>query len=198
MYAYFKGILEYKNYDSVIIEVNGIGYNILMPPSKIIIMPEIGAEVRVFTYTSVREDAIELFGFTSENDLKLFKKLISVSGVGPRGALNMLSSLNTDDIVGAIVSGDSKTLSTAQGIGKKTAERIIIDLKDKLDFNDYSVGSDFTTTNSVSNMTKEQSEAVEALTALGYGKNEAKEAVIKASNDDENASDILKNALKYL
>ena len=201
MYAYIIGTVSEKNVDNVIIENNGIGYNVLMPPSKIAILPDEGFEVKIYTYTSVREDAFELYGFTKKDELMLFKKLITVSGIGPRGALSILSSLTVDQIILAILDGDAKTISIAQGIGKKTAERVIIDLKDKVSATSVSLDGlkDSITDKKSADLDDNMLEAKAALEALGYNAKEATEAVKKASSDGAgNANEILKLALKYL
>ncbi len=201
MYAYFKGILVQKKTDSIILEVNSIGYNIFMPVGKIAILPSVGSEVCIYTYTSVREDALELYGFEKVEELDLFKKLITVSGIGPRSALGMISALTVKDIVTAIVTDDVKTLSSTPGIGKKTAERLIIDLKDKVsaDFDTYDIADNTGTLNS-GKLSSGQDEAVLALTALGYGQKEALKAVIEASSDCEtdDPAVLIKKSLRYL
>jgi len=204
MYAYIIGTIEEKFTNSVVIENNGIGYNILMPSSKIAIMPEEGETVKLFTYTSVREDAFELYGFTKREELNLFKKLITVNGIGPKAALSILSSLGVNQIILAIASNDSATISTAQGIGKKTAERIIIDLKDKVgslstvvDESKASVEAQII--NSSAKMSDMENDTFEALLTLGYSSKQAKAALFKAISSMEgeyDSSDLLKAALK--
>ena len=133
MYAYFIGTVAEANADSCVLEVNNIGYNIQIPASTADRLPDIGGEVKLYTYTSVRENAIELIGFISKDDLAMFSQLITVSGIGPKAALSLLSYLDADAIRIAIVTGDVKTLSKAPGLGKKSAERLIVDLKNKYD-----------------------------------------------------------------
>lgn len=201
MYAYFRGELVERNEDSIVVDVNGIGYNIFMSGGKAF---EIGAEgdmVKVYTYTAVREDAINLYGFISKEDLNLFKKLISVSGVGPKVAQGILSYFSADQLIMAISAEDSKAISKAPGVGKKTAERIIIDLKDKVE-DIYSLSDVAAASLKPTGATGSRSDindAVLALTTLGYSGVEAKTAVSKAAEAGVSGSDdLLKAALKYL
>ncbi len=197
MYAYLKGILAAKKPDKIIVEVNGIGYNVFFPAGRIPELPSGGSEVTVYTYTSVREDALCLYGFLSEDDLELFTQLISVSGVGPKVAQAMLSELTASEIRMAILGENIKTLCKAQGVAKKTAERIIVDLKGRVSVED-AIGMDLPETK------EEESdmaviEAVEALTALGYGVKEARSAAQKAKAEGaEGAEGLLKAALRYM
>lgn len=198
MYAYIKGTLEEILEDRIVLENNGIGYNILFSAGKFPLLPPIGSEMRIYTYTAVREDAFLLFGFQTKEELDLFKKLIGVSGIGPKGGLAILSTLSVSEIIAAIVTGDAKKIAKSPGIGAKTAERVIIDLKDKvslesaiLDFREKEVAEE--------EFGEEAKEAVEALTALGYGAKEAKTAVQKAGMEGlHTSSGLLKAALKYL
>lgn len=201
MYAYFKGIIQEKNIDGVVIEVNGIGYNIMTSPGKGYELPDVGEEACIYTYTSVREDAMQLFGFARKDELALFKMLITVSGIGPKGGLAILSELSVDEIKMAIVTGDAKTISRAPGIGKKTAERVIIDLKDKIQKEDFEATESLAASLGVpsNKLTPEEQEAAEALAALGYGMKEASVAVGRASADGiKDVNGLLKGALKYL
>lgn len=205
MYAYLKGTVAWKTADRIVVEVSGVGYNVYVSPGRIYDFPEYGEEVKVYTYTGVREDAINLYGFVTLEELELFKLLISVSGIGPKGGLAMLSVMSVDDIRYAIMTGDAKLLAKAPGVGKKTAERVIIDLKDKINAQDFE--------ESVSGAVLEKSlmehpkarDAADALVALGYSGKEAKHAVEQAfrelevqSGEDAISSDqLLKAALKY-
>ena len=133
MYAYIKGEIVDIAEDNVVLECNNIGYNIKVPFSVIQSLPGIGEDVKIYTYTCVREDAFILYGFLTKDDLWIFKKLITVNGIGPKGALGILSAMSADDLRFAIIAGDSKAIAKAPGIGAKSAERIILDLKDKID-----------------------------------------------------------------
>ena len=132
MYAYIKGELAEKNIDHIVVEAGGIGYLIYVPAQSIDYLPDEGDQIKVYTYLYIREDAMVLYGFLTKDDLEIFKMLITVSGIGPKGGLGILSTLSADDLRFAILSGDSKTISKAPGIGAKTAQRVIIDLKDKM------------------------------------------------------------------
>ena len=134
MYAYISGKLEGVAEDAVIIDNHGIGYQILVPSSTLDRLPSVGGEVKVYTYLQVREDAMVLFGFLTKEELELFKRLITVTGIGPKGALAILGTLSVDDLRFAILSGDAKAIAAAPGIGVKTAQRVILDLKDRMDF----------------------------------------------------------------
>ena len=210
MYAYFNGDLTDIQKDSIIIEVSGIGYNIFMMPSDISALPLIGERVKVFTYTCVKEDELSLYGFLEKNELDIFKMLISVSGIGPKGAMSIISFMGVNDLTRAILLSDGKAISKAPGIGAKTAERIIIDLKDK-------VGKSFEESGDISAppvrtgrdnsaFGTEENDAILALTALGYSEKSARSAVTSAVADEKkkdpdakpDADTILKKALFYL
>lgn len=136
MISYIRGELAAVEKEKIIIDVQGIGYGIFMPESSIGLLPQTGSTVKIYTYLNVREDAMQLFGFLTRDDLELFRLLIGVSGIGPKGGLNILSRLTADELRFAVMSGDAKAISAAPGIGKKTAEKVIIELKDKLDIED--------------------------------------------------------------
>ena len=194
MISYIKGVIDTVEHDKVIIENNNMGYNVLMSQSATEVLGQ-GEEIKIYTYLHVKEDAIQLFGFLSKNELEMFKKLISVSGVGPKGGLAILSALPENNLQMAIISGDEKAISKAQGIGAKTAQRIIIELKDKIDLEEMlEVSSeDISSENSI------QSDAIDALIALGYSKTESFNAVKKISVDENmDVEDILKLALKNI
>lgn len=205
MYAYLKGTVAQKTADRIVVEVSGVGYNVYVSPGRIYDFPECGEEVKVYTYTSVREDAINLYGFVTLEELELFKLLISVSGIGPKGGLAMLSVMGVDDIRYAIMTGDAKLLAKAPGVGKKTAERVIIDLKDKINAQDLEVSVTDAVSGKALKEDPKARDAADALIALGYSGREAEHAVEQAlreleaqSKDDVMHSDqILKLALKY-
>ena len=165
MIGFLKGTIDSIYEDRIMIDVNGIGFNVYMPAAQ--------------------RDM--LYGFTTADSLDLFKMLIQVNGIGPKGALALLSAMSTDDLKFAIMSGDAKTISKAPGIGAKTAQRLIIDLKDKVSVRDmldnYSVNR---TVEDTSEMSTARAEAIEALTALGYSSADALKAV-KMCGADENA-----------
>ncbi|MDE6949697.1 MAG: Holliday junction branch migration protein RuvA [Lachnospiraceae bacterium] len=198
MYAYFKGKIAAKEFDLAVLEVNGIGYNIRISADTSSLLPAVGEEVKLYTYTSVREDAIALYGFLTKDDLDMFKLLIGVNGIGPKGGQSILSVMTPDDLRFAIVSGDAKMIAKAPGIGAKTAQRIILDMKDKVSLEDtlHSAGEETRMESSASDSVRE---AVEALTALGYGMTEAARAVKEVKDAEQmTVEEILKASLKYL
>ena len=200
MYAYIKGELVDISEDNIVLECGNIGYNIRVPLSVIQRLPSVGSTVKIYTYTSVREDAFNLFGFLSKDDLEIYKKLILVNGVGPKGALSILSTMSADDLRYAIVSGDAKAISKAPGIGSKSAERIILELRDKVALR-ITVPDDGSAAVVSSNPidTDAKSEAAEAMAALGYTPVEALKAINSVEiTDDMDSGSILKLALKAL
>ncbi len=199
MYAYIKGEIVDITDDNLVLECNNIGYNIRIPLSVAQRLPGIGADVKIYTYTSVREDAFNLFGFLSKDDLEIYKKLIAVNGIGPKGALSILSAMSADDLRFAILSGDAAAIAKAQGIGKKSAERIILELRDKVSMMSKSDldSEDLTTGTSVDTGTK--NEALEALVSLGYTPSDALRAVRQIEiTEDMDAGTVLKQALKII
>ena len=200
MYAYLKGELEGITEDGIIVEVNGVGYNVRIPKENISKLPPLHYKVQIFTYTSVREDALQLYGFLTAGDLELFKKLITVNGIGPKVAQGILSVMYADTLRFAIMAGDSKMISKAPGVGAKSAERIILDLKDKISINmDAITNEDAYGIVSDKQTDVIKNEAVEALVALGYSQFEAAKAVSKVErNVDDTVETILKAAFKYL
>lgn len=200
MYAFFKGKLAYIGEDSIILDIHDVGYRILVSPASIAYLPQIGEEVQVYTYTSVREDAIWLYGFLNQDDLEIFKKLITVSGIGPKGGMAVLSVMNADALRFAIISGDAKAIAKAPGIGSKTAQRVILELKDKVSIEDTLVHREINGGVTLSDASNDyMQEAVEALTALGYSSTEALKAVKAIPNASElDAEALLKAALKNI
>lgn len=200
MISYIRGKLAAVEEEKVILDVGGVGYGIFMPGQSMGRLPAIGSEVQLHTYLNVREDAMQLFGFLTRDDLKIFKLVIGVSGIGPKGGLSILSKLTPDDLRFAVLSGDAKAISATPGIGKKTAEKLIIELKDKLSMEDMireSVSEE--TVIPQSGITGIQTDAVQALTALGYGSTEALRAVKQvAVTEETDVETVLKQALKYM
>ncbi len=200
MYAYIKGEIIDISEDNLVLECNNIGYNIRIPLSVAQRLPGIGATVKIYTYTSVREDAFNLFGFLSKDDLEIYKKLIAVNGIGPKGALSILSAMSADDLRFAILSGDAAAIAKAQGIGKKSAERIILELRDKVQFT-VSAAADLEvlTSSDTTAETNAKNEAIEALTSLGYSPSDALRAVRQIElTEDMDAGTVLKQALKLI
>ncbi len=201
MIGFVKGILDEISGNQVIIDVNGIGCVVNVGSGTISEIGGLGDEVRLYTYMSVKEDDISLFGFLHKDELELFKLMIKVSGIGPKGALAILSVMSVSDLRFAILTGDSKSISRAPGIGGKTAQKLILELKDKI--SDV-IESQEITSGGVGSFNPaiqqdERTEAAEALMALGYSSQEAYRAVKSVDvkeGDDANA--ILKSALKFL
>ena len=204
MIGYIKGRLEEVMDGAIIVDNNGIGYEILVPASVIGSLPSKGNEVKIYTYMNVREDLLQLFGFMTRDDLEVFKMLITVSGIGPKGALGILGVMSADDIRFAVMSEDAKTISKAPGIGAKTARKLIIELKDKLNFKDVIEGAldrgeSAAANNSSSSDKQIISDAVEALTALGYSASDAMKAVrMVEMTDDMTVEMLLKLSLKNM
>lgn len=187
-----------KGEDTIIIDVNHIGYSIQVASSTIFNLPNIGQQVMVYTYLQIKEDGAHLYGFLTNEELEIFKKLITVSGIGPKGGLAILSTLAPSELYIAIVAEDIKAISKAPGVGKKTAGRIVLDLKDKIKTEELL----FTSSKAGENMTLgepsyDSNEAVGALTALGYSKSEAVKAVTLVGQKDH-VEEVIKEALKKL
>ncbi len=198
MYAYIKGRLVAKKTDRIVIEAGGIGYNVFYPQGRIMMLPAPGSEVQIYTYTSVREDALQLYGFASEDELELYKQLLAVSGIGPKVALSLISTLTPSEIRVAILSGDVKTLCKAPGFGKKNAERLIVDLKGKISAED-AIGFIPQAEEEDGLEDAVMAETVQAVTALGYPAKEARVAVMKAAKDGTaDTESMLKAALRYM
>ena len=202
MIGSIKGILEQINEDSAVVDVNGVGFLINIGSGTAAELPSPGDEVKLYTYMAVREDDISLFGFLGRDELELFKMLIKVSGIGPKGAQAILSVMSSKDLRFAILTGDAKSISRAPGIGGKTAQKVILELKDKIgdtigEEGTYAAAGGGAGGRGV--MTDERTEAAEALVALGYSQTEAYSAVKAAQvSEDADANAILKAALKYL
>lgn len=201
MIGYLKGEVAGIYEDRIILEVGGIGYNIYMPASSLDLIDGCGVNIKIYTYLSVREDAMLLYGFLTKDDLDFYKLLIQVNGIGPKGALALLSVMTTDDLRFAILSDDAKKIGKAPGIGPKTAQRVIIDLKDKVSVLDAFEGKLAATKASEenSNLSAAREEAAQALISLGYSNADSYKAVrsseITAEDDVET---ILKKALKVM
>lgn len=195
MIAYLHGIIESIEETSVIIDVRGIGYEVYMPYSHGI--PSIGEEVKVYIHEQIKEDAHDLYGFLTKNQKQLFRKLISVNGIGPKSGVQVLNMYGEDELITIILNQDSKALGKVSGIGPKTAQRIILELKDsiaKLNMPDLSL----LTTGLKEQQPKLQDEAVDALMALGYHMSEAKKAVSAIYDPQDTTETLIKKALTLL
>ena len=195
MISYVKGTLAEITQDSVIIESGGFGISIMVPASVINSLPGKGADVKIFTYMNVREDAINLFGFLSPDDLGIFKLLINVSGIGPKGALAILSAMTPDELRLAVLTGDTAKISSAQGVGKKTAERAVLELKDKVS----TVVPESFASGEGDASTGVTAETVQALVSLGIPERQAALAVSAVEDrEDLSSEELIKEALKNI
>jgi Holliday junction DNA helicase RuvA len=203
MIRYIKGTLELVEDNALVVDNNGIGYRILVSGAMLEHLPSLGSQVTIYTYLNVREDAMQLYGFESLDDLEVFGQLITVSGIGPKGGLSILSVLTADDIRFAVMAEDDKTIAKAPGIGAKTARKLILELKDKLSIKEVVEtalehgGSGMT--NNTGAQSGSVSEAVEALVALGYSGTDAMKAVRQVEDGaDMSTEELLKQALKHM
>ncbi len=199
MFAYIKGTLEAKSNDSIIVEAGGIGYRIFTALSTINSVGQLASHIKIYTHYYVREDIAALYGFHTLEELGMFDMLISVSGVGPKAAISMISTLSPSRFALAVVSQDAKSLSKAPGIGPKMAQRIILELKDKISKEQLTAG---TTSDSALNLDdgnqSAAAEAVSALMVLGYSSFEASGAVNKAYQEGMGVEELIMKALKSL
>ncbi len=205
MISYIRGTLTELNPDNIVVEAAGVGYGINVPASVIAELPPKGTEVKIYTYFSVKEDSQSLYGFITKEDEEMFRQLISVNGVGPKGALAILTVLKPDDLRMAVMAGDAKSISRAQGIGKRTAERIILELRDKVAAPGFVSGMAEGASISLGNASHAVfsagpvSEAIDALTMLGYSRVDAGKAVSAVTlTDGMTTEDVLKQALKNI
>ena len=202
MIAFLKGTIEDITENSLVLDVNGIGYEVLVPGQLLDMLEGIGQELKVYTYMQVREDAVVLFGFLTRDDLAMFKMLIGVNGVGPKAGLGILSALGTEELRFAVLADDAKRIAKAPGIGAKTAQKIILELKDKLDLAEVfeqKLNADRQQKAAVSAGSDMVQDAVEALVALGYGSTEALRAVRAVKADTvADSEQLLKEALKHM
>ena len=203
MIAYLKGEVVEIEEEKLILECGDIGYNISMPASALDGTLRPGQEVKIHTHLHVREDAMQLYGFLTRDDLKMFRMLLGVSGIGPKAALGILSGLSADELRFAVLSDDIKTISRAPGVGKKTAQKMILELKDKLDlqeaFDTKTMHVQEASQAETGDLVDAKKEAVQALTALGYSGSEALRAVKQVDvTSHMNVEEILKLALKKM
>ncbi|MEG1847505.1 MAG: Holliday junction branch migration protein RuvA [Lachnospiraceae bacterium] len=202
MIAYVKGKITEITEDNVVVETHDIGYNIKISTGDANILPPIGSMVKIHTYTYVKEDAFHLYGFLTKDNLMMFRLLITVNGIGPKGALAILSIMDADELRYAIIAADAKAIAKAPGVGAKTAERLILDLRDKVSIEDTFKTQDTTTllSDSQNNLNHSaKNEAIEALVALGYSASDALRVMQEIiPTQDMDTEGILKEALKRL
>lgn len=199
MISFIRGSLERRAETFIIIESGGIGYQVFVSPATLARLPQTGAEVKVYTYLDVKEGGISLYGFSSSEEQEMFHKLLTVSGVGPKGALGFLAQLTPQQLILAILSDDVKTLCQAPGVGRKTAQRVVLELKDKFRTEEaLEQGEMWQRELSPTGGTDARFEAIDAMMALGYSRNEAGKAVNAIAAEGMTTEDILKAALKKM
>ena len=204
MIAFVKGILDMVEEDRIVIENQGMGMEILVPGSILPELPQVGNEVKIYTYMHVREDVMQLFGFRTRDEKEMFKLLITVNGVGPKGALGILSVMDVDTLRFVILSDDAKSISKAPGIGNKTASKVILELRDKCRLEDMldtppETADALTGSASAAPDKEVRNDAIQALVALGYSGTEASRAVRAVSvTPDMTVEELLKQSLKTI
>ena len=198
MIGFLRGILADKGDGYIIIDVNGVGYQVFVPANTTAYLNAEGEEVLVYTSMIVREDDVSLFGFSGKGELDAFKKLIGISGVGPKAAISILSAFTLDQLKQAIVFEDAKALQRANGIGKKSAERIVLELKDKFTATAPDGSYLDTDAQSPAAIQGTRGEAISALVALGYSRGEASSALSSVTEKDLTIEEYIKRALKNL
>ena len=196
MYYYIKGKLAYKGDNYIVVDAGGVGYMIFTSLHNIEESGAIGSQITVYTYLAVKEDALDLYGFLTVEEKEMFMRLLSVSGVGPKAALAVLSSLTISKLVTAIITGDAKSIMKAQGVGMKVAQRIILDLKDKVstEFLDDIADNEKI---DLAPVTDNKAEALSALVVLGYSSHDAQRALSMLSAD-LSTEELIKKALVNL
>ena len=197
MYAHIDGILCEKEADRLVIDCGGVGYELTVSAATLQQAPALGERMKCYTVLSVREDDMELFGFYSKEERSMYQKLRGVNGVGPRIALAILSTLSVRDLSVALVTGDAAALARAPGIGKKTAQRLVLELKDKVDNQELGGVGAAISPEAVPGGDA-AGEAIEALMALGYASSEAAKAVSRVSGEAQRADEIIRLALKSM
>ena len=197
MFSYIKGTLELKTLNYIVIDVNGVGFKIFMSESAIQRLDETGKNIKIYTHMQVREDDISLYGFITNEELRMFELLLSVSGVGAKSAINMLSSITPSKFALAVISNDVKTLTKIPGIGTKSAQRIILELKDKLKTEESITKDNVEIENNIIEDNKLE-EAIQALKVLGYTRQEIEKVMQKIDVTNLSIEDIIRKALGYL
>lgn len=204
MIAYVKGELAFVYDRSVVVDVGGVGYLVNVSPATVSRLPGRGANVQIFTYFQASESGQSLHGFLTQEEVRLFTLLISVSGIGPKVASAILGSMSPQRIILAIVAEDAVALSKAPGVGKKTAQRVMLELKDKIKTSDsweesgISSGMAAALQDTANGTTSTKQDATDALLALGYGRTEAVQAILEVAAEDMSTEDMIKLALKKL
>ena len=195
MFAHFDGIVAEKNADSIVLDVNGVGYLLFVSGATLSMAPAVGERMKLYSALNVREDAMELFGFYSREEKRMYERLKGVSGVGSRTALQILSSMSVRDLSLALVAGDANALTRVPGIGRKTAQRLVLELKDKVEDSQLTGSAAISPGSAASGP---EAEAVAALVALGYSASEAAKAVSRFAGQTEKSDELIFMALKSL
>lgn len=200
MIEFLKGKLDFVNESSIVIDVNNIGYELFVTATVLGKLPGIGGDIKLYTYLQVKEDGVSLFGFATREELLFFKQLITVNGIGPKGALSILSFMSVEDLRFAILSEDSKTISKAPGIGAKTAGKLIIELRDKVkNYEPMAARGIGEGDSTVSTNFGLRDTAVQALVALGYSATEAMKAVNSVNvSDGMTDGELIRQSLKKI
>ncbi|WP_130837918.1 Holliday junction branch migration protein RuvA [Lachnoclostridium sp. Marseille-P6806] len=202
MISFLKGTIDHISDTALELEVGGVGYEVQVSPATASKLQRSGPEATVYTYTYVREDQIALYGFASRDELSLFRRLITVSGIGPKAGLSLLSAMSADDLRFAIMAGDARTISRAPGVGKRTAERLILELREKIGAEEAAEAAGALTSGETAgsgDMSGDAEEAAEALIALGYSRTEALRAVRKAKESGASGTEeLLRSGLKLI
>ena len=198
MYAYVNGRVAEKGQNSLVIDVNGVGYLLNVSMNTLQETPPVGENMKVYTVLSVKEDAMELFGFATQEEKRMFSRLLAVSGIGPKVALSILGSMPLRDLTLAIVTGDITALSRAPGVGKKTAQRIALELKEKVDESDLNFSAGMPAASFTPVQEDAAQEALAALQALGYTAAEAAKAVSQVRGQSDSANELVRLALRNM
>ena len=198
MFAYLKGVFDSRTMDYIVVDVNGVGYKIFMSENSMKEIGEIGKEIKVHTYVKVREDDISIYGFASSEELRMFELLISVSGIGAKSAITILSNIEPSTFAAAVVSDDVSVLKKLPGVGAKSAQRIILELKDKL----KTINMDNTNVSSTSKIEIPNNENIDdlisALQVLGYSRRDIEGILPKLDSKNSGLEELIKKALSLL
>lgn len=200
MFSYIRGELAEIGTDHIVVDVGGVGYLLFLSGMAMSELPVPGTEIKAYTHLYVREDLVMLYGFLDRDELEMFRLLITVSGIGPKGGLAILSALTPEDLRFAVLSGDSKAIAKAPGVGAKTAQRVILDLKDKMSLEEaFEKKAQHVSQKLDGAQNSVKNEAIMALTALGYSSSESLKAVSKVEiTPDMDVEEVLRTALKHM
>jgi len=202
MIAYVKGTLAFIHENSAVVDVSGVGYQVNISPATISSLPTKGSQVQLFTYLQTSDSGQALHGFLTQEEVRLFTLLISVSGIGPKVATGILGALTPSQIMMAIMAEDAAALSKAPGVGKKTAQRVMLELRDKIKstdpWDDSATAPGISSTDTSHGTDSAKRDAMDALLALGYGRAEAMQAVLEVAETDMTADGIIRLSLKKL